>query len=738
MVINLTQVADETFDLQVKNPYDKYSYVFVSGDNILANEQLTIYVDYYNSLGEEISPVDVGTYTYKYRTYKVLDNLNNDLSNNYNITVNNGSGLNFRILPASITVTIVPLSDMVYRGTTIYPNVQFNYNNSDWYENGCVLYFEYEFRQGVNVVQPLNAGTYTVHITSVSIVETDFQDTEIDPSYHTVSLSNYDIDYTDTAEFIINPCPIKISPIDYNLKEYDGIEFDYLATIGNTFNYLTNARFFNDDRIELLSFNYSDTPLYAKTYDVYIGTYSFIGSSASNYAIDISTPSTLTIQPRYVTIDFTNLSDKIYDGVSITYPVNEYSYVNGSNELLSGHTLSFDYKFRNILYNVIQYDFSIVDAGEYIGTIDNIHVYDELMNNITESYSINLNRQDIPLTIYRRSVEAPSPDTTEYYYNSNPQTYNIALSELYTVNNRTFTDAGTYPIILTLNDPTNYYFTITDEYIYNNQPTILNNGSVQYSFVINKLNVTIKPFDDTKVYDGLAHTYPQYYGNAEEVIVPGANHFLNDDLSKVMIYHTNETLLATSIKNVGTYVITILSLSYLDDSIETNYNISYEPAEYTITKANLVIKVKDLSTTEFIYNGQTQNPLDYINNFDIISGSLGFYESLKIGISYSDVPKNSGLYLIIFLNLSSYAAFFRRFIVSLDNNIFFLKDGKSLYIGLDIKLLNKSLIKKNKSIIVHLISRDNFPSFKNIKFFGLSPVVYNTVPLVSSCTENCS
>ncbi len=60
------------------------------------------------------------------------------------------------------------------------------------------------------------------------------------------------------------------------------------------------------------------------------------------------------------------------------------------------------------------------------------------------------------LTIGEQAVEIPTPDDTEFVYNGAEQTYAIAESELYTVEGNVQKDAGSYTVIVSLNDKANY------------------------------------------------------------------------------------------------------------------------------------------------------------------------------------------------------------------------------------------------------------------------------------------
>ncbi len=58
----------------------------------------------------------------------------------------------------------------------------------------------------------------------------------------------------------------------------------------------------------------------------------------------------------------------------------------------------------------------------------------------------------VTVTVAKKKIAVPAADITEYTYNGTVQTYGVASSDYYTVTGGTQTNAGEYPITITLND----------------------------------------------------------------------------------------------------------------------------------------------------------------------------------------------------------------------------------------------------------------------------------------------
>ena len=100
--------------------------------------------------------------------------------------------------------------------------------------------------------------------------------------------------------------------------------------------------------------------------------------------------------------------------------------------------------------------------------------------------------------ITKGKVNLPSTRTTTFTYNGQEQTYYISTNSRYTISgdSRTQTNAGTYTITVSLNDPDNYQWKNGTE------------GNLTYLFVINKINVPMPVADPTVfTYNGQAQTY---------------------------------------------------------------------------------------------------------------------------------------------------------------------------------------------------------------------------------------
>ena len=84
----------------------------------------------------------------------------------------------------------------------------------------------------------------------------------------------------------------------------------------------------------------------------------------------------------------------------------------------------------------------------------------------------------IRFEIKKKEIARPAADTTEFTYNGTAQTYTIAPSSAYTVENNVQTNAGKYDVIVSLTDPDN---TVWDSGL---------DGDLSYDFVIGKKKLT--------------------------------------------------------------------------------------------------------------------------------------------------------------------------------------------------------------------------------------------------------
>lgn len=174
------------------------------------------------------------------------------------------------------------------------------------------------------------------------------------------------------------------------------------------------------------------------------------------------------------------------------------------------------------------------------------------------------------LTIGEQAVEIPTPDDTEFVYNGAEQTYAIAESELYTVEGNVQKDAGSYTVIVSLNDKANYTWS---------------DGSTEdktYDFVI-----AAKPV--TATWMGL----DQVYGDGQKVslIIDGLEG--GDSVENAVI-----TGISTE---AGSHRLTVTLENYVISPSTATLVVQQKPVVITVTETggNTVVSAPGLSESDY-------------------------------------------------------------------------------------------------------------------------------------------
>lgn len=183
--------------------------------------------------------------------------------------------------------------------------------------------------------------------------------------------------------------------------------------------------------------------------------------------------------------------------------------------------------------------------------------------------------------ISQAEVDKPQEDTTVFTYNGNPQTYNIAPNELYSIDGNEKTDAGNYIVTVSLRDKTNYKWKSADS------------EDLTFDFVIGKATgiITVNQLQVIVTY-------------GEAVILPIAT----SNFGTV----TCDTL-ATDLVDAGSY-----NVFYTLDGT-SNYFGATKKVIVVINKAE--VNKPTLDTTNFVYTG---SPLTYTvaeNTLYTVSGN---------------------------------------------------------------------------------------------------------------------
>ena len=254
-----------------------------------------------------------------------------------------------------------------------------------------------------------------------------------------------------------------------------------------------------------------------------------------------------TLEYDFVIIKGTyDLSNAPFESTSIEYDGNEHTIVHNGT-LPQGLTVSYEGK------------------GTVVGKYEITATYEGDFENYNE-----IQPKTVELTITPHIVAKPQIDNRTFTYNKQEQTYNVTLSDYYTVSNYIQTNAGSYEVKYVLKDKVNT--------CWENETT----EDIIFPFTIHKAvyDLSSISLNDKKVeYDGKPHTL-EITGELPEGLT----------CESVEGFHTE----------IGTYDIHIRFTSS-----DTNYEIINDMVgTLTITKIGVDKPAQD--NAEFVYNGQEQ------------------------------------------------------------------------------------------------------------------------------------
>ena len=174
--------------------------------------------------------------------------------------------------------------------------------------------------------------------------------------------------------------------------------------------------------------------------------------------------------------------------------------------------------------------------------------------------------------ISRIVVTKPAEDK-KYVYDGTTKTYSLQTSTLYTITSDglTQTNAGTYPITITLNDTVHYQW---DDY---------SDTALVYNFVIEKASIASATITLSNNVN-LVYTEEEQTVTVRMVVLNGKELTTND-----------YTVSGTSGTNAGTYTVTVTGQGNYTDTATTTFTI-----------AKLTISRPEANSTRFVYNGTEQ------------------------------------------------------------------------------------------------------------------------------------
>ena len=486
--------------------------------------------------------------------------------------------------------------------------------------------YHFENANGESVENPKNAGTYHFIIDNLTIK--DYETGTVDYSER---FSQEELDIT----FTITKKGYEMPPVGENLLTYSGSEITYV--------------------IDTTDKDYTVTGNKATETGTYQAAISF-GDEKNNYIW--KNESGETTDSKDLTYTYTIQKQKV-DKPS-----------KGETELLYDGTEKVYLKdLSSPLYEITNN--KQTSAGNYTATINlldksNYEWKDGTQEENTDGLKYNFKIVD-------KVSQIPVADSNTYYYTGSEITYQIEASELYNItNNITQTNAGTYSIVVTLNNenyvwsdgtktPKTYTFTVNkqkvykpqvgiNELVYNgteltyeidttNKPYAISGnkktyaGSYQATISLKDKNNYVWVDDNGTVIDSLDLSYG-YTIQKQKVQPPQKDNtlFIYDGENKTYTLTENALYTITgneAKKNAGTYNITV-ELNDKDNTVWNNG--SSDDLIYTFTIAKKVVNKPIVPTPTLIYNGSIQTyaiPLnDAYEVTDNTATSIGNYEAL--------------------------------------------------------------------------------------------------------------
>ena len=177
------------------------------------------------------------------------------------------------------------------------------------------------------------------------------------------------------------------------------------------------------------------------------------------------------------------------------------------------------------------------------------------------------------VAVAKKQVAVPEKDTTYFEYDGKVQTYDVAVSDLYTVTGTTRTEAGSQNVTITLKDKANYEWN-------NDNPT----DDLVFDFAIARRMITVTADAATKT-----------FGEADPALTYTVDRLVEDETLK-------GDLERVAGEDAGTYAIEQGTLTAANNP---NYNITYKEAEFTITKADATVTAP-VAKTDLKYTGVAQ------------------------------------------------------------------------------------------------------------------------------------
>ena len=591
ITVTLPEFKDKVYD---GNPYEVIDGVSVS--NIVKGETLEVS---YTVNGHSLDSIYlVDDYEIEYAYYI----LNGDI-NNYEIETLE-SDLTFSITKASISISIVK-PDILEKE---YDGITYIHNKLGYIINTGALASRDEGKVVLDITysnEVLNAGKYTITLANVVINNED----------------NYNIEIVDDSyTYTINPKEVNIEIAD-QIKVYDGRPFTTDDLTKKDFHLVGSDKL----ELEVLDTNLVDAESYVLnlSYDITSGL-------RDNYKIIVSDVN-LTIEKREVSyrpeaienvtygdLDYEELIDKI-NNKELTYVVEDLDFISSDIESI---TYSFNGK-----------DLPYIGKNEFVITI-----------NLKNPNNYEVKSSSISFLVNSQTVIISLDGELEYTYNGLRQEFmgefNIANLEYTDLTNADISITYIYTLDGKEVDPIN-----AASYLLGVNVEVLKEADIKYEFKLDKeyyltikpKEVNISPNNQTKVYDGKVYQYD------------GLEYTLDLDLDLDLEIEVSYKLNGEEVTpiNVGTYDIVIENVIG-NPNILNNYKFKYSSATLEITKADLIINLKDYSS---IYNGEIVGNFNLYEVDGLVKGNI--VVELRYTLNGEKVdPINAGRYEVSYVSCS--------------------------------------------------------------------------------------
>ncbi len=647
---------------------DKNSFTF--GDEITFNyfvdglcndDQVSIAVKFEDSNGNVYDKNNIHSGEY----VATLDKENTYISvgnpENYNLLFADVS-IDISVTIKTIMVSIFDENDVneltkVYDGESyVYPTDR--YFSDLVYDNKLeVLVYYTDVTTGEKVDNPINVGTYNVHIDQENSGLVEGQ------------VSDYYIQYDErfiTLTITPKEAEINIENMEYQYGDFVNTGFANYSSddfIGE--DYINAAVYFTDENDQVVStFN-------AGTYNIHLDIENTIFSSeeaSRNYTIIQKELSTLTIIKRDVIVSLHDV-EHTYNGQPYVY-----DFTMHETELVGEDKIQVYVSYSQNSETVVP-----INVGEYVIHLDNVIFevgLEENYNFIEDNTSSKLNI--IPLDVvvsamdYSEEYDGNVPSYPIERYITTPNIFDIDGSIIsvgvnYNIENPV--DAGTYEIYIDTNK-INFVNGNKDNYnlISSSEPAYL---------TIDQRRILVAPFEvDDETYNGEPYYYPsdKYYTideNGDDKPLIG-----NDTLSVDVYYYDEFMNNVSNPINAGLYYIKIKD-AYVNNGNPNNYHIEIigNAIDFEITPLDVIISPidceKEFDGYEYIYN---------VGEY-ITSPSLIGEDKVNISVYYT-LGNNSYYPIYNPVNANTYQIRIEQvtFIVGLESNYRFTYDTATLVI----------------------------------------------------------